>query len=288
VFTISAKNWSGTTTQAFSLGNDQSPEITSRDSVGAAAGAPSIYPIFVVTATGYPTPAITETGALPPGVTFKDNGNGTAYVWGYPSVGSDGQYLLTFTATNGVGSPSVQPFRLLVGYIPPSCCSRVADVGDSITWLSGNAIESALNPSYFLQLNGYPGATIANQFPTIEAFEQDPNGAPSDWIIELGTNDMVFNIPNWSAAFQNQISYLSKAHCVVLLTVSPRIKNPATAKLNKMIKATPLSHSNMHVLNWGEIEYQNPAWLNPDGIHPTSAGQTELAKLELKDLKHYC
>ena len=31
---------------------------------------------FTVTATGFPTPTLSETGALPSGVTFVDNGNG--------------------------------------------------------------------------------------------------------------------------------------------------------------------------------------------------------------------
>src|SRR5580704_7900197 len=76
--TISATNWVNTAKQSFALGNDQSPQITSRDYVATPAGAATWGAIFTVTTTGYPTTAITETGALPPGVTFKDNGNGTA------------------------------------------------------------------------------------------------------------------------------------------------------------------------------------------------------------------
>jgi len=286
--TISATNWVNTAKQSFALGNDQSPQITSRDYVATPAGAATWGAIFTVTTTGYPTPAITETGALPPGVTFKDNGNGTAVLTGIPPVGSDGQYPLTMTATNGIGSPIVQPFRMTVGYIPPS--TRVADVGDSITMLSTNAIESALSPSYFLQINGFVADTMADQFPTIEAFQNDPTGAPTDWIIELGTNDMLGKNPNWSAGFQNEVNYLSKAHCVVLLTVSPHLKSidSATPALNKMIKSAPLNHKNMHILDWGTIEYQNPSWLYADGIHPTPGGQTELASLELKALKKNC
>ena len=39
-----------------------------------------------VTATGYPTALITETGALPAGLTFGDNGNGTALISGTPTA----------------------------------------------------------------------------------------------------------------------------------------------------------------------------------------------------------
>ena len=48
------------------------------------------------------------------------------------------------------------------------------------------------------------------------------------------------------------------------------------------------AHSNVHLLDWGDIEYQNPAWLTADGIHPTPAGQAALAALETQELHHAC
>ena len=42
---------------------------------------------YTVTTTGYPAPTITETGALPAGLTFTDNGNGTATISGTPATG---------------------------------------------------------------------------------------------------------------------------------------------------------------------------------------------------------
>ena len=57
---------------------------------------------FTVTTTGSPTPAISETGALPSGVTFTDNGNGTATLAGTPAAGTAGSYPLTISAANGV------------------------------------------------------------------------------------------------------------------------------------------------------------------------------------------
>jgi len=63
---------------------------------------------------GVPTPALTETGALPNGVTFKDNGNGTATIAGTPAAGTAGSYIITITANNGVGSPASRSFTLRV------------------------------------------------------------------------------------------------------------------------------------------------------------------------------
>ena len=68
---------------------------------------------FTVTASGTPTPALTVTGALPAGVTFVDNGNGTATLAGTPMAGSAGTYDLTIKAANSCFE-ATQPFTLTV------------------------------------------------------------------------------------------------------------------------------------------------------------------------------
>ena len=59
---------------------------------------------YTVTTTGYPAPTITETGALPSGLTFTGNGNGTATISGTPASGTAGTYPVTISATNASGS----------------------------------------------------------------------------------------------------------------------------------------------------------------------------------------
>src|SRR6185437_5977432 len=86
-----------------------SPTITSGNSTTFTAGTAGS---FTVTATGTPTPSLTESGALPSGITFHDNGNGSATLSGTASVA--GTFPITFTATNGVGSPATQDFTLMV------------------------------------------------------------------------------------------------------------------------------------------------------------------------------
>ena len=50
---------------------------------------------------------MTESGTLPAGVSFSNNGNGTATLTGTPTAASAGTYPVTFTATNRAGrSPS--------------------------------------------------------------------------------------------------------------------------------------------------------------------------------------
>ena len=60
-----------------------SPAPTAPPSPSGTAGT------FTVTTTGFPTATtLTETGALPAGVTFVDNGDGTATLAGTPAAGT--------------------------------------------------------------------------------------------------------------------------------------------------------------------------------------------------------
>ena len=98
-------------TQSFTLTVDQAPAITSANSAMFAEGSANS---FTVTTTGYPTSALSETGSLPSGVTFTDNGNGTATLAGTPTTG--GSFPITITASNGVSPNATQSFTLDRGH----------------------------------------------------------------------------------------------------------------------------------------------------------------------------
>ncbi len=87
------------------------PTITSAASTTFTVGSPGS---FTVTTTGNPIPSISETGSLPSGVTFVDNGDGTATLSGTPASGTQGTYPLTITASNGVPPDATQNFTLTV------------------------------------------------------------------------------------------------------------------------------------------------------------------------------
>jgi len=106
-------NSSATVTQAFALNVNQAPAITSAAFTAFAQGAAGS---FSVTTTALPRPTLVQSGALPPGVTFTDNGDGTGTLAGTPS--SDGSFPITFTASNGVGAAAVQSFTLIVNGTP--------------------------------------------------------------------------------------------------------------------------------------------------------------------------
>lgn len=90
------------------------PTFTSASSATAEVGTSFSFSV-TTSATG--TPTITSAGTLPSGITFKDNGDGTATYSGTAVAGSGGTYHLTLSATNTAGS-AVQNFTLTVDQAP--------------------------------------------------------------------------------------------------------------------------------------------------------------------------
>jgi len=110
---------------------------------------------------------------------------------------------------------------------------------------------------------------------------------PNDWIIELGTNDAGRDNPLWALPFLADWQQVRSSGCVIYLSVSPRAGQIA-AQINVSLAGLARAHANVHILDWGSLEYGNPTWIEPDMIHPTPAGQAELAALEARVLRRYC
>lgn len=81
----------------------QAPTFESASSVSATVNS---FTSFTVSTSAVPVAAITETGSLPPGMTFADNGNGTATLTGTPSA--VGNYSVELKAANGVSPDATQ------------------------------------------------------------------------------------------------------------------------------------------------------------------------------------
>jgi len=131
-------------TQAFSAPfNVVSPAFTSAPS---AAFPTFTTTSFTVRTTGTtepanPAPTITETGTLPSGVTYHDNGNGTATLSGKP--GATGVFPLTFKSANGGAPDATQSFSLSAGFRVTATTLAPATIGQSysapISVLGGTA-----------------------------------------------------------------------------------------------------------------------------------------------------
>ncbi|WP_313543988.1 beta strand repeat-containing protein [Leifsonia aquatica] len=132
--TVRASNAGGTVDQAFTYVLNQTSSITSPNVASFTAGSAGS---FTVTATGRPTPdPITLAGALPSGLTFTDNHDGTATIAGTPSAKTGGVRTLSLTAGNGVGAAAAQTLTLTVQEAPVLTSSAVATatVGQSFSF----------------------------------------------------------------------------------------------------------------------------------------------------------
>ena len=114
--TITASNGTAPdATQAFTLKLDQPPTITSADSTTFTLGTARTFP---VTTTGTPPASLSQSGALPAGVTFTDDGNGTASLAYDGTASTVGTYPITITASNGTAPDTTQGFTLKLASRP--------------------------------------------------------------------------------------------------------------------------------------------------------------------------
>jgi len=153
-------------TQDFTLTVDEAPSITS------AAATPFVVGIaksFTVTTAGFPTPRVNETGALPSGLGFVDNGNGTATLAGTPAAGTAGTYHLTITAANGVGAGVSQNFTLTV---------NPASESPTITSAPSTTFQAGKGGSFLVVATGSPTPTISETgaLPAGVSFVDNGNG----------------------------------------------------------------------------------------------------------------
>jgi len=142
--TFTATNSTGTTTQTFLLTVFAHPTITSATSAKARVG--STFHL-TVKATGTPIPVVTESGKLPKGLKWAENGNGTATLAGTPRVHQGGVYHLKFLATSSIGIVT-EAFTLTVAQAP------AVTSGKSAKAVRGHTF------SFTFKSTGYPVATI--------------------------------------------------------------------------------------------------------------------------------
>ncbi len=150
-------------TQSFTLLVNQGAAIVTGNNTTFTVGTAGS---FTMQSTGVPTAALTETGTLPSGVTFVDNGNGTATFSGTPAAGTGGSYPLTFSANNGVGSATMQSFTLLVNQ------------GAAITSSNSTMFSEEVAGSFTVSASGdpIPALTETGILPAGVSFVDNGNG----------------------------------------------------------------------------------------------------------------
>jgi N-acetylneuraminic acid mutarotase len=139
------------------------PAITSAAAVTLTSG---IAGSFTVTTNAYPVATLSETGALPNGVTFTNNGNGTATLAGTPTA--SGIFHITITANNGVSPNATQNFTLTVNapgavMTSPKPGSTVTGPSVTFTW---TAVSGVTNYQLWLGASGVGSSSLFNSGAT--------------------------------------------------------------------------------------------------------------------------
>jgi hypothetical protein len=191
-------------TQSFTLTVNQSPAITSAAATSFTYGSAAS---FSVTTTGIPTGAsmiITKTGALPSGVTFTNNNDGTATLAGTPVA--SGTWPITITAGNGVSTAATQAFTLTVNQAPLT-----------ITAEAKSKYYGEVDPAFTYTHGGLTNGDTASLFTG--ALARDPGANPGDYNITLGT---------FSAGANYAVTFTGAKLTIVTSGLSGIIVNPDT------------------------------------------------------------
>jgi hypothetical protein len=171
-FTITAANGVlPNATQAFVLTVKQAPTFTSPSSATFSVGVPGS---FVVETRGNPVASLSKTGTLPSGVSFLDNGDGTANVAGTPAAGSAGSYPITVTAANGVMPNATQIFTLAITATPTS--TQLLNISTRLLTQTG---ENVAIGGFIIAGSDLKTVLIRGLGPSLAAFVPNPLQDPT-------------------------------------------------------------------------------------------------------------
>ena len=152
-----------------SISDGEAPAITSANQAAFATG---LSGTFTVTSTGTPSAFLSEAGALPSGLGFLDNGDGTATLSGTPAAGSAGAYPITITAGNGVPPVATQSITVTVEAPPPTTSVLIPANGATVSGTAATLDASASNATsvefaLFGGSYGLNGHLVGTATPTI-------------------------------------------------------------------------------------------------------------------------
>jgi len=214
--TFTASNGVGSNaTQTFTLTVGQPPAITSANSTTFTVGTAGT---FTVTTTGAPTPSITGTGALPSGVTFTDNGNGTATLAGTPAAATGGTYQISIKAHNGIGTDATQTFTLTVDQAPAITSAT------STTFTVGAAGTFTVTTTGFPE----PSLTETGALPSTVTFTDNGNGtgtlSGTPGSADCGSYSITFKASNGVGSNATQ-------NFTLTVTIAPLVISPTSGAL---------------------------------------------------------
>ena len=203
--TISATNAVGTTTQSFTMTVRPPLTISGPKTFTAADG--TFFDVEPLAAGFMPFPTLTESGALPDGVTYVDSGGGEADIEGTTSGdgSEDGVYPITITAHDGIEPDATETFVLTVA--PPSPPAFTSAPGTTVevgTPFSFDVTTSGA-PTSFIRASGQGhGFHPPPPFPSGVSFSdsEEGSGTLSGTASTPGTYEATFTATSVQQSFQ--------------------------------------------------------------------------------------
>jgi hypothetical protein len=174
-------------------------------------------------------------------------------------------------------------------------------VGDSVTFLSGGALDKRYERSH-LQYVAIPGAQTGEVLPLVkEAIDGDEAGSAKDRATVLvGYND-IFHDDVETHDLVELMDTMDQFRCVVWFTIpsrpggepnsSPLIPSAKVDRWNARIEELAKDRDHIHVAHdWDDVVTEgDPATLlDDDGIHPSKAGARRLADAMVSALERDC
>ena len=207
------------------------PAITSADQATFTHGSAGS---FTITTSGFPAPTLTQSGTLPAGMSFDDNGDGTATLSGTPTA--TGSYSLPVTAANGVDPDATQTLTVVVGQAPAFTSPATG------TFTAGSA------GSFTVTTTGSPAPTLTQVSGTLPAgltFTDNGDGTatvsgtPAD--DTTGDHDVVLGAANGHGAAATQTLTVRVEHRPVVTTqpASQEVLPGASATFHAGASGTP-------------------------------------------------
>ncbi len=234
--TFTASNGVGSDAhQDFTLTVEQPPQITSANNDTFESGESET---FTVTTTGDPTPALAQTdGSLPTGVSFTENGDGTATIAG-TTTDPDGDYVIEITASNGVSPDAVQTFTLTV--------ADTTDPSGAITFPESSGYDRAAWNAGCSTAGGDICGTASDTGSGVQKVEYSlrPSGAFTNYWDGAGFNSpteqffTATDTTDWSAAFA-ATNFPTTQIYTLSIRVTDNVGNTATASADFLMDPSP-------------------------------------------------
>ncbi len=191
---------------------DQAPAISGANNTTFTVGSNGSFP---VTASGYPAPTFSETGALPTGVTLTSAG----VLTGTPVAGTGGVYPIVIEANNGVSSEATLAFTLTVDQVP------------AFTSSNSGTFTVGVPGSFQVTATGYPAPTFSESGPLPTGVTLSSSGTLSGTPAAgtAGTYPIVITAGNGATPAQTQSFTLTVGQPPSLSNSFVTVSNPSVA-----------------------------------------------------------